>query len=514
MRFRFNTALVIALIGLLWAPSALSHPDAEHGAEQASTVNPAFGDWRPFEKPVRGFDPKGNLELVPNASFDIGNDQYGPIVRVNMLKIDSWSSVPGISKVWKACYPNPNEGDNFSNLILSEVIDVDGDGTFHAFCCIDWYKSHIARYDDQGNCLWVSAALPRRAGDESRLPVLDIDNDGTLEVLSVQQYREDGGGAVVCLDGETGQTEWLTRFAGGVQKVLENPMTVGHYTNSEEYDIAARIDNVLYCLDCKGELRWKRQLTDAYDYGHELYGYDVDGDGIEELFVSTETQMTALRGDGSILWQDDTSLGHSDFIACGDVDEDGKIEVIYDHDGCGGKGPLYIVDALTGEVEATIDYFSSGLRHAQGGVVGKFRSDLKGLQVFLNDKISGIYLFGNQGELLWKEKAPGSLASCGDWDGDGDLEALCFALGTNRDGIFSVWDGNGKRKYAISFLPSPLEEPGISHAAPAGHIGRLRQSDLDGDGKADVVMSFGRWGNSPHQFLFIMSEPTSAFSER
>ena len=146
----------------------------------------------------------------------------------------------------------------------------------------------------------------------------------------------------------------------------------------------------------------------------------------------------------------------------------------------------------------------------RGGVVGKFREDVPGLQIFLNDKITGIYMFDNRGNLLWMNNAAGSLASSGDWDGDGVLEAMCFALGTNRDGIFSVWDGHGKRKYAISFLPSPICLPGIAHAAPAGYIGRLLQSDLTGNGKADVVMSFGRWGNSPDQYLLLMGEPENA----
>lgn len=156
-----------------WASSAFASD-----ALGKSTGNPALGNWKPFKKPSRGFDPRKNLDLVPNAEFTIGKDRYGPVVRVNMLKIKDWPAVPGIKKAWKAHYLTAGPEDTFSNLILSEVIDVDGRGTFHAFCYIDWYKSHIARYDDKGRCLWVSDRLPRRAGDESRLPVLDV--DGTV----------------------------------------------------------------------------------------------------------------------------------------------------------------------------------------------------------------------------------------------------------------------------------------------------------------------------------------------
>jgi len=505
-----KTYRITFLQNVIWLLAGLSLASAVAiGAEEvtgSANSNPALGDWKPFTQPSRGFNPKANLDLVPDAEFAIGKDSYGPIVRVNMLKIADWPAVPGIQQMWKAHYKTPGKADNFSNLILSEVVDVDGQNRFHAFCYINWYSS-IARYDDKGACLWVSDKLPQRAGDESRLPVLDIDCDGTLEVLSTQKYPNEGGGGIVCLNGDTGKIKWLRKFTGGINKVMENPMAVGHFSDTKKFDIVARFDKVVYCLDSQGKLRWKYLLTDKYDYGHELYWYDVDGDGFDEFFVSTDTQMTAFRGDGTIMWQDKTSKRHSDFIGCGDVDADGRIEVVYDHDGCGGNGPLYIADALTGKVKSTIDYNSAGLNHAQGGVVGKFRSDMPGLQIFLNEKINGICMFDNQGNLLWKNNAAGSLASSGDWDGDGALEAMCFALGTNRDGIFSVWDGHGKRKYAISFLPSPLYAPGISHAGPAGRIGRLLQSDMTGDGKADVAMSFGRWGNSPDQYLLIMNEP-------
>ena len=46
------------------------------------------------------------------------------------------------------------------------------------------------------------------------------------------------------------------------------------------------------------------------------------------------------------------------FVA--DVDADGKVELIYDHEGCGAeKGPVYIVDPMTGTIENKIEYGGS-----------------------------------------------------------------------------------------------------------------------------------------------------------
>ena len=75
-----------------------------------------------------------------------------------------------------------------------------------------------------------------------------------------------------------------------------------------------------------------------------------------------------------------------------------------------------------------------------------------------------------------------------EWDGDGDAEILAFGLGTNIDGMFSVWDGDGTRLFAISFLPcpynrsldaatyrrAPRRQLAGGHAMPGGHEGVRR----------------------------------------
>jgi hypothetical protein len=270
MRTNLLTVVILLLVGLAIQPLY---------AQQQKTTN-----WKPFEKQARGFDPKKNLDLIPENDFAIGQDKHGPIVRVNMLKIKDFTTVPGISKAWKAHYKTAGENDTFSNMILSEVVDIDGKGTFGAFSYIDWYKSHIARYDQNGNCLWVSDPLPARAGDESRLPVVDIDADGTLEVLSTQKFPKKGGGAIVCLDGETGKLKWQKYFPGKVNKVMENPIVVGHFSDKKKYDIVARYDNYVYCVDPNGKLRWKYQHTEkVHRHARRWHGYVARHD-VEETF--------------------------------------------------------------------------------------------------------------------------------------------------------------------------------------------------------------------------------------
>ena len=163
-------------------------------------------------------------------------------------------------------------------------------------------------------------------------------------------------------------------------------------------------------------------------------------------------------------------------------------------------------------MKARIDYRKQGVRHAQNIALGNFDKTRKGLEIAFCEKGHNVFLFDATGELLWKRPVPASLLSKGDWDGDGDDEILAFGLGANVDGMFSVWDGDGTRLYAISFLPSPSKRTwsdehnggSWSTAMPGGHEGVRRQIDLDGNGRADVIMPFGAWHWGSDSILFLM----------
>ena len=169
------------------------------------------------------------------------------------------------------------------------------------------------------------------------------------------------------------------------------------------------------------------------------------------------------------------------------------------------------------KIKAKIDYRTQGVRHAQNIALGNFDKTTKGLEIAFCEKGSNIYLFDAAGKLVWKRPVPASLLSKGDWDGDGDEEILAFGLGANVDGMFSVWDGDGNRLYAISFFPCPynrsldaatykknLGGTWRAHAMPGGHEGIRRQVDLDGNGRADVIMPFGEWHWGSDSILFLM----------
>ncbi|HCO92629.1 MAG TPA: hypothetical protein DIU00_01540 [Phycisphaerales bacterium] len=75
-----------------------------------------------------------NMHLLPEGEFAIAKDQWGDIVRVNMLKIKDWSKVPGVKKAW-VMKGFEGEEDMAFHPIISEIKDVDGDGKLDIFRC-------------------------------------------------------------------------------------------------------------------------------------------------------------------------------------------------------------------------------------------------------------------------------------------------------------------------------------------------------------------------------------------
>ena len=465
---------------------------------------------------------ENNMHLLPGGKWELGGDGWGKIVRVNMLKIEDadWEKVPGVKKAWRMKGFEGVEGMAF-HPIVSEVKDVDGDGKPDVFRLRSeraGARIERLRYDD-GSVVWESDPVGGLYGDESRLAVYELKGSNDWCVF----YADKAG--VYCFDAATGMNRWRQDGGGG-------DFTVGHSLQRDKAAMVIHANGVLRCLDEAGRTAWSHDtgLRDDNAYAHEIFRGDADGDGLDEIVVNMQKRTLALRGDGSILWEDRTQAHHSDFLDMADVDGDGRMELIYDHEGCSAeKGPVYVVDALTGQRKATIDYRAQGLRHAQNAAIGTFDPSRKGKQLALCGKLREITLWDMaSGELLWKRDAPSSLLSKGDWNGDGADELMVFSLGANVDGMFSVWNGKGERLYAISFLPSPYNyfqpPPGTGDASykqnsggswratamPGGHEGIRRQVNFDGNGRVDVIMPFGEWHWGSDSILFLMEAESRA----
>lgn len=467
-----------------------------------------------------------NMHLCPEGKWEISEDKWGKIVRVNMLKIEDpdWEDVPGVKKAWHMQGYEGVEGMAF-NPRISDIKDVDGDDELDIFRLRSHHpggRIERLRYED-GTVVWESEPLGASPEDETRLPVFDLHGNGRFSVV-IATKQEDCS-KLWCINANTGETEWSACFGDGS---APGEIVVGHFLDRKPQAIVVRDGGVLRCYNHKGEKVWTHDtgLRGRAAYAHEMGRHDVDGNGLDEIFPNWQKLTMGLRGDGEVLWEDRTQRNHSDFVDFGDVDGDGNIEVLYDHEGCrAARGPIYVVEGLTGKIKVKIDYRKQIGRvpDAQNIAVGNFDPSHGGLEIALAVR-GGFHLFDATGALPWKRPSvPAALLSRGDWNGDGTDEILVFGPGANVDGMFSVWNGKGERLYAISFLPSPVKpkDMDVEHykknsarwprmrasAAPGGHEGIRRQIDLDGNGRADVIMPYGQWHWGSHAILFLMEAP-------
>ncbi len=437
--------------------------------------------------------------ILPAGEFSVDEDAHGQIVRVNMDRIRHWDRVPGIKRRWALTGPEGQAACYHG--VCSTLKDVDADGRLDLFRLVNSQPyGQLARLDEEGHTVWLSEKLSPGCGDESGVPVEDLDGDGDYEcVLS-------HWAALYSIDAQTGALRWQRELESGGKPgpgSWDYPMVVGHFVDRRQRAVVVRAGLHVHCFAPNGDSLWTFPL-EGHTYGHELDRYDVDGDGLDELFIGRNGSTIALRGEGKLMWEDTTQRNHTDFFAFGDIDTDGRCEVVYDHDGCGGAGPLQMVDALTGEREWTADYRGQGLPHAQALVCADFRPDLPGLELACTDKLHFMILFDAHGKVLWKRDVPTSLLSKADWDGDGAPDVLNFTVAVNVDGAFSVWNGQGRRLYAISWLPSPVRSHAIGCGPALGFDGF---GDLDSNGRADVPVAFGPWAFGSPQDLFLMEAP-------
>lgn len=415
-------------------------------------------------------------------AFTVADDEFGPVYRVDMGKVEAAAdlmAVPGVKIAWDLHGSEPSGW-------LANARDIDGDGRIDLIIAAETNGSRrIVRYDQDGRRVWSSEPVNQGLGHESGLAIEDLDGDGRYEAV-FNAYRQ-----LWCLDADTGKAEWKI----DLPECRDNHQAsvVGHFLDCKQFAVVCRVYHEVTCYDPLGRKAWTYRIDNKNFYGHEMAHYDADGDGLDEAYVSLDGKLLALGGDGNLRWADTSCHNHSDFILCGDVDDDGDREIVYDRDGCSAmRGPIACVDGRTGKLVRQWTYGRPGKDHLQRATLGDFDPLRPGMELAAVGKrqgMGGLILWSGAGKPAWIADICTGWVTSGDWDGDGKPEIL-LSGGTDGGDGWEVWSGAGKRVYAIAgigTMPMGVESAG------------WKRPDLDGNGKADVLLA-------PHGGYIVLME--------
>jgi hypothetical protein len=317
--------------------------------------------------------------------------------------------------------------------------------------------SCLTAIDLEGKVLWQVGKPNRRnvwEGGDTAVQVHDIDGDGQVEVI-----YQDPNSLLTILEGKSGKQKRQVQLAGGFDCLLFADFTGSG--RAQQLVVKDRYSSFwVYDAAQDFKLLWSKSRVIPGHYG---INYDFNGDGKDELLMG----YTLYAGDGTVLWshQDDFPGGrnHDDAVDVKDMDGDGRPEIAI----------ATSEDAILVAADGKVLFRASG-NHTQHAMIGRYRTDLPGKQVFFISRNEGARggsrnvtegFYTKSGELLWdnskqKEEDKDGWVTQGvtveNWTGNPNENFVCL----NRRGNAppALLDGWGREVAIFPFSPGIMQK--------------------------------------------------------
>ena len=352
------------------------------------------------------------------------------------------------------------DGDGRLDMLIAQNIPrVRGDA-FDQISC-------LTAVDLEGKVLWQSGRPdPRNAllTNDTPFQIHDLDGDGHNEVVVVRDFR------LQILDGRTGRIKqwiWMPRVPLSDKErpyELEDGdsltfLNLTHKEGRRDILVKDRYHN-FWTFDSQLKFLWAGEGQT----GHYPYPFDVDDDGYDEVLIG----YSLWNHTGQRLWSHDSELrDHADGVAMGNFGGDPNAEPrAY----ASGSDEGFLIFDRRGTILKHVR-----IGHSQSPAIGKFRTDLPGLQYITVNfwKNPGIItLFDDDGNMLGQEEPihTGSPMLPVNWRGDGQ-EFVLLSGNVKEGGMI-----DGKLRRVVMF-------PDDGHPDLAAYVG-----DLTGDSRDEVVL--------------------------
>jgi VCBS repeat protein len=244
-------------------------------------------------------------------------------------------------------------------------------------------------------------------------------------------------------------------------------------------------------------------------YGHsatfQVALWDLDGDGdLDAVFANmhARSEIWLNRGDGSFTNAYRNIGGEAHGVGIGDLDGDGDLDIVLTPASDSEASRIYFND---GTGRFTLAMHDLGDTSIAANSIELFDADNDGdldISVYYFDSQRHCRLYLNDSAGMFAATAlrfPG-IATWGDIDNDGDVDAVCLQHEQNGSG-YRIFLNTGE----VGFEESQHIAAPAFFAPGSGDLG-----DIDGDGDLDLVASGGPSLDSP--LTILVNDGTGTFS--